>query len=76
MHAGPLLAAAAPLSANPQPFLRRFPIDYENSNNAGLVPLIKALNDYKRETPYKITWADLATLGGAVAAEAAGGELS
>ena len=53
---------------------RRFPTDYNNPKNAGLAPTILALEQLQERHP-KITWADLATLGAAVAVEAGGGEL-
>lgn len=52
----------------------RFPVDYESPKNAGLKPTILALTQLKERHP-RITWADLATFGAAVAVEASGGEL-
>lgn len=68
----PSLTPAAVLLGTTHP-PHRYPIDYNNAANTGLVPPIQALKEYKKTRP-NITWADLATLGVAVAAEAAGGE--
>ena len=54
---------------------RRYPVDYEHENNAGLEPLVVAVRDLKAQWPC-ITFADIVTLGSAVAVEAAGGERS